>query len=159
MPAPKVASAQMLICDAAVLAEGKLFMLGGGWSICAADMPLPMALAIRLEFPFQPEPLAFKMALTLEYTGADGKTLPAIRTSSETTITPDEPGAGLGASLIAQFAMQFGTPMLPAGRYEWLLRVDRRLVGRAGFLAVSRDVAEKLERAKASDQSAIQTQR
>jgi hypothetical protein len=158
MTAPKVTSAQVLVCDGSAVADGKLFVLGGGWSICAANHPLPMALAIRLEFPFQPEPLAFKMTLTLEHTDAAGKTTPAIRTTSETTITPDQPVASLRAPLLAQFAMQLGTPVLPVGRYEWVIRVDRRIVGRAAFIAVSGDVAEEMSRAKASNRSSAPTQ-
>lgn len=39
-----------MLCDSAVVAENKLFILGGGWSITGPD-PRPMSVAIRLELP------------------------------------------------------------------------------------------------------------
>jgi hypothetical protein len=40
----------MLLCDAAQEANGKLFVLGGGWSVM--NGPSPMALAIKLSIPW-----------------------------------------------------------------------------------------------------------
>ena len=41
----------ILLADAAQAAEGKLYVLGGGWSITGPD-PSPMALAIKIEVPW-----------------------------------------------------------------------------------------------------------
>jgi hypothetical protein len=38
----------MMLCDSAVVAENKLFILGGGWSVTGPD-PRPMSVAIKLE--------------------------------------------------------------------------------------------------------------
>lgn len=38
----------MLLCDAAQVAEGKLFVLGGGWSLIGPD-PMPSAVAIKID--------------------------------------------------------------------------------------------------------------
>ncbi|MFP5375539.1 MAG: DUF6941 family protein [Acidimicrobiia bacterium] len=38
----------MLLCDAAQVSDGKLYILGGGWSVTGPD-PAPSAVAIKLE--------------------------------------------------------------------------------------------------------------
>src|SRR5439155_10839618 len=40
--------ATMLLCDAAQVADGKLYVLGGGWSITGPD-PAPSAIAVKIE--------------------------------------------------------------------------------------------------------------
>ena len=40
--------ATMLLCDAAQVADGKLYVLGGGWSLTGPD-PMPSAVAIKVE--------------------------------------------------------------------------------------------------------------
>jgi hypothetical protein len=40
----------MLLADAAQVAEGKLYILGGGWDVCGPG-PTPMAIAVKLEIP------------------------------------------------------------------------------------------------------------
>ena len=36
----------MLLCDGAQVADGKLFVLGGGWSLTGPD-PMPSAIAMK----------------------------------------------------------------------------------------------------------------
>lgn len=38
----------MLLCDAAQVADGKLYILGGGWSIVGPD-PMPCAVALKID--------------------------------------------------------------------------------------------------------------
>ncbi len=38
----------MLLCDAAQVADGKLYILGGGWSV-TGPMPVPSAIAVKVE--------------------------------------------------------------------------------------------------------------
>ena len=38
----------MLLCDAAQVADGKLFVLGGGWSLTGPD-PVPSAIALKID--------------------------------------------------------------------------------------------------------------
>jgi hypothetical protein len=40
----------MLLADAAQVAEGKLYIIGGGWEVCGPE-PTPMALAVKVEIP------------------------------------------------------------------------------------------------------------
>ena len=38
----------MLLCDAAQVADGKLYILGGGWSMTGPD-PVPSAVALKID--------------------------------------------------------------------------------------------------------------
>ena len=38
----------MLLCDAAQVSDGKLFILGGGWSMTGPD-PVPSAVALKID--------------------------------------------------------------------------------------------------------------
>jgi hypothetical protein len=38
----------MMLCDAAQVADGKLFILGGGWSLVGPD-PMPSAVALKID--------------------------------------------------------------------------------------------------------------
>ena len=42
----------MLLADAAQEVNGKLYVLGGGWSVTGPDLP-PMAIAIKLDVPWR----------------------------------------------------------------------------------------------------------
>jgi hypothetical protein len=41
----------MLLADAAQEAAGKLYILGGGWSVTGPQMP-PMAIALKIDVPW-----------------------------------------------------------------------------------------------------------
>src|SRR6266567_3613182 len=60
----------MLLCDAAQVADGKLFVLGGGWSITGATMG-PSAIALKLEVPWDQTNVAHHWELYL--VDADGR--------------------------------------------------------------------------------------
>ncbi len=38
----------MLLCDAAQVSDGKLYILGGGWSMTGPD-PVPSAVALKID--------------------------------------------------------------------------------------------------------------
>lgn len=44
--------ATAILCDAAQAAEGKLYVMGGGWTRLAAQTPAPIALAILIHVPY-----------------------------------------------------------------------------------------------------------
>ena len=68
----------MLLCDSAQVADGKLYILGGGWSMTGPD-PVPSAVALKIDVALAvnlgPIPLAagtrFAWRLTI-----DGEALP-----------------------------------------------------------------------------------
>jgi len=60
----------MLLCDAAVVAEGKLYILGGGWSVTGPD-PTPSAIAIKVDVGWHEVDAVHHWELYLE--DADGQ--------------------------------------------------------------------------------------
>src|SRR5437879_10908137 len=60
----------MLLADAAQAINGKLYILGGGWSIIGPD-PVPSAIAIKIEVPWDEANKRHK--LKLELVDEDGR--------------------------------------------------------------------------------------
>ena len=58
----------MLLCDSAQVADGKLYILGGGWSFVGPD-PAPMALAIKVDVPWTEGNVAHHWVLELTRPG------------------------------------------------------------------------------------------
>ena len=54
----------MLLADAAQAVGGKLYILGGGWSITGPD-PTPMAIAMKIEVPWTDANRSHKLRLAL----------------------------------------------------------------------------------------------
>jgi hypothetical protein len=64
----------MLLADAAQEVNGKLYVLGGGWSVTGPDLP-PMAIAIKLDVPWSAANV--QHAFALELIDEDGRAVPA----------------------------------------------------------------------------------
>jgi hypothetical protein len=60
----------MMLADAAQEVGGKLYVLGGGWSITGPE-PVPMAIALKLEVPWDRTNL--QHSLLLELLDEDGE--------------------------------------------------------------------------------------
>ena len=60
----------MLLCDAAQVADGKLYILGGGWSMTGPD-PVPSAVALKIDVEWHEAGVAHHWELFLE--DADGR--------------------------------------------------------------------------------------
>lgn len=116
----------MLLCDAAEESGGKLYILGGGWSIVRLpNVPAPMALAIKMSVPWDQanEPHQIAAALKTE----DGE--PVDLGQGPIAVTAEievgrPPGLKRGSPLDAPFVLKFGSPALPAGGYVWELDID-----------------------------------
>ncbi len=119
----------MLLCDAAQVAEGKLFILGGGWSITGAQMG-PSAIALKLEVPWDQTNVAHHWELYL--VDADGRPVTIQTDEGQQAIevrgdfeVGRPPGLPTGAPLDVPIAVNL--PPLPVEggeRYEWRLTVD-----------------------------------
>jgi len=121
----------MMLADAAQTAEGKLYILGGGWSLIGPE-PSPFAIALKIEVPWDEANRRHPFMLSLLNADGQAVTLP----------TPDGPRpvevgglvevgrpAGLtpGAPLDSVAALNFGPlPLPPGGRYVWRLTIDGR---------------------------------
>jgi hypothetical protein len=60
----------MLLADAAQAVSGKLYILGGGWSLIGPE-PTPMAIAIKIDLPWESADIPH--TLQLDLLGEDGQ--------------------------------------------------------------------------------------
>jgi hypothetical protein len=118
----------MLLADHAVVAEGKLYINGAGWSVTSPGAP--SAIAVKLDVPW--DRTNERLQLRLRLVGQDGE--PVIVQGQEgpqaIEITGDaEVGrpAGLapGSDIDFPLAFQIGPlPLQPGQRYQWVLDID-----------------------------------
>jgi hypothetical protein len=120
----------MLLCDHAQVAEGKLFVSGGGWTVTTAGQA-PMGVAVLIQVPWDRSNRDITFALTLR--DSDGN--PVIGQVIDGVPTPISlqgdfqvgrpPGVAPGSSLAVPLAVNLPPPPLePGKRYEWTLELD-----------------------------------
>jgi hypothetical protein len=125
----------MLLCDAAAVAEGKLYIHGAGWSILRQpNVPTPMALAIKLSIPWDQTNEPHQITARLLTEGGDEVDLGAgpIMAQGELKVGPP-PGLKRGTPIDAPLALTFGPLALDAGGYVWELDIDGTEMSRAPF--------------------------
>lgn len=118
----------MLLADSAQEINGKLYILGGGWSITAPGSP--SAIAIKFEVPWDRANQRHKVELELVTADGDPVLVPA--PTGEVPLRIDaqlEVGrpAGLkpGTPIDAAMAINLGPlPLEPNQRYQWRLTID-----------------------------------
>jgi hypothetical protein len=119
----------MLLCDYAQVADGKLYIMGGGWSVTGPD-PVASALAIKLDVPWNQANRHIKLQLDLvdgdgrpvEYTGPWGTQRVAFEATFE---VGRPPGLKEGTPIDVPFAISIPPLALePGGRYSWELKID-----------------------------------
>lgn len=125
----------MLLCDAASAVEGKLYILGGGWSqIINPDIPTNMAVAIKISVPWDRTNETHDIKLQL--ITADGE---PVEIGGEPVVVAGDfevgrpPGLPRGTSLDAVFAFNFPAVVLPVDGYVWELEIGPDVVGRVPF--------------------------
>jgi len=130
----------LLLCDHAQEVAGKLYVLGGGWSIYRGS-PVTMALAVKISVPWDAAniPHAFSARLVTE----DGADTALTGPEGEPVVTPIQfegqfeagrpAGVPPGIELDAPFAVNIAGLPLPVGRYEWTVAIDGDLVDRVAF--------------------------
>lgn len=119
----------MLLCDAAQVADGKLYILGGGWSMTGPD-PVPSAVALKVEVDWNEADRTHHWELFLE--DADGRPVlvqtpegsQAVEVRGEFTVT-QPPSLPEGSPIDVALAVNMGPIPLPDGsRYTWRLTID-----------------------------------
>jgi len=127
----------MLLCDACQESGGKLFILGGGWSVIqVANIPVPMALAIKMSIPWDRANHKHRVrAALLTEDGAPvqpaGTEVPVMAQGEVEVGRP--PGMKPGTPIDAPIVLNFGALALGAGGYVWSFEVDDKVVARAPF--------------------------
>jgi hypothetical protein len=119
----------MLLADAAQVADGKLYILGGGWSVTGPD-PTPSAVAIKVGVDWHEFNTSHHWELFLE--DADGALVTFDTPEGSQTIevrgdfSATAPvGVPVGTPVDVPVAVNFGPiPLGPDARYTWRLVID-----------------------------------
>lgn len=131
MPADKMKST-ILLCDGAQEANGKLYILGGGWSIVHST-PVTMALAVRISVPWEEANRRHVFVATLLTEDGFSPTLllPPAGTEQQQTIEArgefevGRPvGLKSGTSLDTALAITFANVPLRPGGYVWKFSIN-----------------------------------
>lgn len=119
----------MLLADSAQAVEGKLFILGGGWSMLGPE-PSPIAIAVKVEVPWSDANA--KHELRIELVNEDGNAVSIETPIGEQNVeirAPFEvgrpPGLPHGTPLDLCLAVNLGAiPLEPGRRYAFMLYID-----------------------------------
>jgi hypothetical protein len=119
----------MLLADHAAVADNKLYINGGGWSV-ASPIPSPTAIAIKIDVPWDQANIQRKF--DLELVDEDGQVVMVptpigdqpLRISGN--FEPGRPpGLKHGVNLDVNLAINVGPlPLQPDRRYAWRLLID-----------------------------------
>jgi hypothetical protein len=121
----------LMLADSAQAVEGKLYILGGGWSVTGPE-PTPMAIAMKLEVPW--DETNRRHAWRLELLDSDGRPVTlssgadgrAIEIGGEFEVGRPA-GVKPGTPIDLPLAINLSALALePDGRYVWKLWIDDR---------------------------------
>lgn len=125
----------MLLCDAADQQGGKLYILGGGWSVIyAPGVPVNMALAVKLAVPWDQANEVHQLRAALLTDDGDPVDLGtgAVQVEGEFEVGRP-PGMKRGTAIDAPLALPFNGLALQPGGYVWILEIDGTEMARAPF--------------------------
>lgn len=117
----------MMLCDYAESVKGKLYVMGGGWSVCPAG-PRNMSIALRTLVPWDETNRKHKMRLILQ--DESGNTVALGEPPREVKQDGDfevgrPPGVRPGTEIPFTVVFNFiGLPLDPDGGYRWQLEID-----------------------------------
>lgn len=128
----------LLLCDHAAVADGKLYINGGGWSQTIADRPVHVGIAAKIEVPWDQTNVQHDVKIKL--VTEDGHAVlnaDSQEVGAEATLEVGRP-AGLphGVALDVPVALNFPGITVPEGGYRWVLRVDEDSEASVSFRAV-----------------------
>jgi hypothetical protein len=120
----------MMLADHAQVANGKLFISGGGWTVIGPG-PVPFAIALTIELPWDAAGVEHKSRLDflddqgpVEVPMPDGSTQPVLIQGSF-PLAP-APGIKRGSPLTVPIAINVSPPppLQSDWRYEWRFELD-----------------------------------
>ena len=126
----------VLLADFAQVADGKLYVLGGGWSLCGPG-PFTHALAVKVGVPWTETNQGHQLEAVLVdedlHPVALGEPPEEIRFVTEFEVGRP-PGLPAGSLIDVPMAVNLGPLQLAPGRgYLWSVRIDGEEMERAGF--------------------------
>jgi len=119
----------MLLADSAQVADGKLYILGGGWSLTGPD-PAPSAVAFKIEVDWHETNAEHHWELFLEDADGAPVMIPTPEGNQPVEIRGDlqvgQPEGMLeGTPVDVPFAINLGPlPLVPGTRYTWRLVIN-----------------------------------
>jgi len=126
----------MLLCDAAEVSSGKLFILGGGWNNCGPENP-SMGLALIIQVPWDLSNRAFNWEIQLFYDNGEpfliGEKEDVVKLQG--TFEAGRPaGWPRGTALTVPLAMNVaGIPLKENSGFFWEMKIDGQYAARASF--------------------------
>jgi hypothetical protein len=142
----------MLLADSAQVADGKLYILGGGWSVTGPD-PAPSAVAMKVMVDWHEFNSDHHWELFLE--DADGQPVrfdtpdgpQAIEVRGDFSATAPD-GVPVGTPVDVPIAVNFGPiPLQNGSRFTWRLVIDGDSLPGATVSFTTRPMAEVVEEA------------
>ncbi|WP_250284220.1 MULTISPECIES: DUF6941 family protein [unclassified Frankia] len=119
----------MILCDAAQVSEGKLYILGGGWNV-AGPGPFPAAIGMLIEVPWDHGNRPLTLHLELHEEDGSPVVLPGpvgpqpIKVEARVEVGRTA-GAAKGSPLTAPLAINMTPfPLTPGRRYTWKARIE-----------------------------------
>lgn len=120
----------MMLADAAQEVGGKLYILGGGWSLTGPG-PTPMAIALKIEVPWHRTNERHRLLLELldddgnpVLVPGEGEQRVPLQITGEFEVGRP-PGTKPGTPIDSALAVNFGPLALePGRRYQWRLSID-----------------------------------
>jgi hypothetical protein len=118
----------LLLADYARVSDGKLDVIGGGWSIMNAAGPFGFFLAALFQIPW--DQTNTKHTFRFELLDADGNGVPAADDDEEMVHAEGEfeagrpPGLMIGTPVDLPLVVPFGPLVAEAGRYEIRLTIN-----------------------------------
>jgi hypothetical protein len=123
--------ATLMLADSAQAADGKLYILGGGWNLIGPD-PSPMAIALYLDVSWDLTNVRHQWRLDLVDSDGEPVMIPTPLGDQALVLQGEfevgrpvgvTPGTGLGVPL----AINLGPlPLSPGRRYEWRLTIGQQ---------------------------------
>jgi len=125
---PSAMQVAMLLADHAQAVQGKLYIVGGGWTIIAPGTPSAVAIYIRVPWT----QTNTKHTWRLELIDSDGQPVVVPGPVGEQPIVIEggfevgRPAGSIpGTEQAVSLAVNYGPlPLAPGGRYEWRLAID-----------------------------------
>src|SRR6266446_379814 len=121
----------MLLSDSAQAIGGKLYILGGGWSITGPD-PTPCAIAIKLDVPWDEANRRHKLQLALLSADEQPIIIPTPIGEQKVEVSGEfevgrPPGIKPGTPIDLAIAFNVGPiPLPPGGRYLWRCSINSK---------------------------------